>query len=76
MVRDLIEFIARALVEEPDRVRVREAGRRTLELEVADADLGRVIGRRGKTANAMRTVLNASVDGRGVNLEIVENRSG
>jgi predicted RNA-binding protein YlqC (UPF0109 family) len=74
-MRELIEFIARALVDEPDQVRVREAGRRTLELEVAEADLGRVIGRRGKTANAMRSVLNASVDGRGINLEIVENPS-
>jgi predicted RNA-binding protein YlqC (UPF0109 family) len=72
-MRELIEFVARALVEEPAQVRVREAGRRTLELEVAEDDLGRVIGRRGKTANAMRSVLNASVDGRGMNLEILEN---
>jgi predicted RNA-binding protein YlqC (UPF0109 family) len=73
MMRELIEFIARALVEEPERVRVRETGKRTLELEVAQGDLGRVIGRRGKTANAMRSVLGASVDGRGLNLEIVES---
>ena len=72
-MRELIEFVARALVEEPEQVRVREAGRRTLELEVAEDDLGRVIGRRGKTANAMRSVLNASLDGRGMNLEILEN---
>ena len=72
-MRELIEFVARALVEEPEQVRVREVGRRTLELEVAEDDLGRVIGRRGKTANAMRSVLNASVDGRGMNLEILEN---
>ena len=72
-MRELIEFVARALVEEPEQVRVREVGRRTLELEVAEDDLGRVIGRRGKTANAMRSVLNASIDGRGMNLEILEN---
>jgi predicted RNA-binding protein YlqC (UPF0109 family) len=73
MMRELIEFIAKALVDEPDRVRVRDVGKRTLELEVSEGDLGRVIGRRGKTANSMRSVLNASVDGRGFNLEIVES---
>ena len=70
---ELIEFVARALVSEPDQVQVREAGGRTLELEVAEVDLGRVIGRRGRTANAMRSVLQASVAGRDLNLEIVES---
>jgi predicted RNA-binding protein YlqC (UPF0109 family) len=74
-VRDLVEFIARGIVDEPDRVRVHEPARRTLELEVAPDDLGRVIGRRGRTANAMRTVVNASVGGRGINLEIAESDS-
>jgi predicted RNA-binding protein YlqC (UPF0109 family) len=69
-MRDLVEFMVRGLVEEPDAVRVEELGRRVLELHVADEDLGRVIGRRGKTARALRSLLGASDGGRGINLEI------
>ena len=74
-MRDLIEFIARGLVDEPDRVRVQELDDRTLELEVAPDDLGRVIGRRGKTANSMRAVLSAYPGARGVDLEIADGGS-
>lgn len=59
---ELVEFIARALVDEPDAVDVREvAGEQTsvLELRVAPDDVGKVIGRQGRTARAMRTLLSA-----------------
>jgi uncharacterized protein len=63
-VRDLLEFLARALVSEPDQVQVTEIeeieGDVVLELEVAEEDLGRVIGRGGRVANALRTVVKAA----------------
>jgi len=62
-VRELIEFLAKSLVDHPDEVRVRSHDRDSqtiLELEVAPADLGKVIGRQGRTARAIRTVLNAA----------------
>jgi len=61
-VQELLLTFARALVREPGRVRVRERreeGRVVLELAVAPADRGRVIGREGRTAKALRTVLAA-----------------
>ena len=72
----LVRFLASAIVEHPDQVRVsRVAGETTIiyELNVATDDVGRVIGRRGRTANAMRTLLRAASGHRGfrVNLEIV-----
>jgi predicted RNA-binding protein YlqC (UPF0109 family) len=62
-VKNLIEFVAKAFVEHPDEVEVTETEDRRLELVVADSDLGRVIGRRGKTAKAIRTVLEAASAG-------------
>jgi predicted RNA-binding protein YlqC (UPF0109 family) len=63
-VRDLLEFLARSLVESPDAVQVTEAeeidGEVVLELQVADDDLGRVIGRGGRVANALRSVMKAA----------------
>ncbi len=62
-VRDLIEAIAKALVDYPDQVEVTEIeGEVTtvLELRVAPADLGKVIGKQGRTARAIRTLLGAS----------------
>jgi predicted RNA-binding protein YlqC (UPF0109 family) len=63
-VRNLLEFLARSLVESPDSVEVTEVeeveGDVVLELEVADDDLGRVIGRGGRVANALRTVMKAA----------------
>lgn len=62
-MRELIEFLAKSLVDNPDEVRVRSHERdqqTVLELEVAPADLGKVIGRQGRTARAIRTVLNAA----------------
>ena len=63
-MRDLLEFLARSLVTDPEAVRVTEVeeveGEVVLELEVADDDLGRVIGRGGRVANALRTVIKAA----------------
>jgi uncharacterized protein len=63
-VRELLEFLARSLVAEPDAVKVSEVeeidGEVVLELEVAEDDLGRVIGRGGRVANALRTVMKAA----------------
>lgn len=74
-MEDLIKFIAQSLVEEPDEVEVcTKKTRRTdiLKLRVAQDDMGRVIGRNGRVANAMRSLLRASVrsDDRPIILEI------
>jgi predicted RNA-binding protein YlqC (UPF0109 family) len=76
-MKELIEFIARSLVDQPDEVRVREIeGQQAIvvELRVADGDLGKVIGKQGRTARAMRALLTASGNKlkRRVVLEIVE----
>ena len=63
MLRDMIEYIAKSLVDSPDEVRVTEIeGEQTsvLELKVAKEDLGKVIGKQGRTARAMRTILGAA----------------
>lgn len=62
-MKDLISVIAKALVDFPDQVEINEVvGEKTkvLELRVAKEDLGKVIGKQGKTARAMRTILNAN----------------
>ncbi len=62
-MKDLIKYIAKALVDNPDAVEVSEVeGSQTsvLELKVAKEDLGKVIGKQGRTARAMRTILSAS----------------
>lgn len=77
-MKELINYIAKALVDNPDEVMVTEVeGEQTsvLELKVAKEDLGKVIGKQGRTARAMRTILNAAsakVKKRTV-LEIVED---
>ena len=61
-MRELVEFLVRALVEQPDKVEVEEFeedGDLVLEVSVAENDLGRVIGRGGRIANAIRTVARA-----------------
>ena len=65
-MKELIHFIAQALVEHPAEVEVQEieAGRR-LQLKVAEDDLGRMIGRKGRTAQAMRSLLKAAGGSRG-----------
>ncbi|MGE4505422.1 MAG: KH domain-containing protein [Desulfovibrionaceae bacterium] len=62
MLKELIEYIARQLVDNPDAVEVSEIeGEQTsvIELKVAKEDLGKVIGKQGRTARAMRTLLGA-----------------
>lgn len=69
----LIEFIAKGIVSDTDAVKVHEVdGGSMLELETADDDRGRVIGRQGRVAKAMRAVLGASRHGRDVRLDIVD----
>ncbi|MBW6485046.1 MAG: KH domain-containing protein [Syntrophobacterales bacterium] len=76
-MKELIAYIARALVDNPEMVNVTEVvGEQTsvLELRVSKEDLGKVIGKQGKTAKAMRTILSAAstkIHKRSV-LEIVE----
>ncbi len=62
-MKELIEYIAKVLVDNPDEVSVTEIeGKQTsvLELRVAKEDLGKVIGKQGRTARAMRTILGAA----------------
>ncbi len=62
-MRELIEIMAKALVEHPDQVQVSEiAGENAsiIELRTAKEDIGKVIGKRGRNAQAMRTILNAA----------------
>jgi predicted RNA-binding protein YlqC (UPF0109 family) len=63
-MKDLLEYLARRLVDAPDEVQVEEFeeddGTLVLELSVADDDYGKIIGRGGRTANALRTVIKAS----------------
>jgi len=70
---ELVAFLAKAIVNHPDAVHVRESdGGLLLELETAQEDRGRVIGRQGRVAKAMRAVLGASRDGADCRLEIVD----
>lgn len=75
-MKELIEFIAKSLVDDPSQVHVIEAqhGSATaLELEVAPEDMGRVIGKSGRVANAMRVLVRAvaSKQGKHITLDIV-----
>jgi hypothetical protein len=72
--RDVVEVVARALADKPDAVRVTERqhrGQTLVELFMAPGDLGRVIGRQGRTAAAMRALVNttAELDGTKATLE-------
>jgi predicted RNA-binding protein YlqC (UPF0109 family) len=77
-LRELLVYLARQLVDEPDQVEVEEFeeddGTLVLELSVADDDYGKVIGRGGRTAQALRTVVKAAAvkDNRRVLIDIVE----
>jgi uncharacterized protein len=77
-VRELLEYLARSLVDQPDRVRVEEFeeddGTIVLELSVGEDDYGQVIGRGGRTAQALRAVVKAAAvkDNRRVLVDIVE----
>ena len=70
---ELVGFLAKALVSEPDEVEVIvEEDGELIELETADDDRGRVIGRQGRVAKALRAILNATADGQGARLDIVD----
>jgi len=77
-MRELVEYLTRALVEDPEAVRVEELDEddaTVLEVRVAPNDLGRVIGRSGRVANAIRTVAKAAAthEDKRVLVEIVED---
>ena len=62
-MRELVEFVAKSLVDHPDDVSTRTHERNDqtiIELEVSPEDLGKIIGRQGRTARAIRTLLNAA----------------
>ena len=62
-MKELVTFIARTLAEEPEEVEVHAAEDHVIELRLAPDDVGRIIGRRGKTAKAVRTLLAVGGDG-------------
>jgi hypothetical protein len=76
-LKELVEYIAKALVDIPDKVEIKEiAGEKTLiyELRVGDGDLGKVIGKEGRTAKAIRSIISAAAmkQGKRAQLEILE----
>jgi predicted RNA-binding protein YlqC (UPF0109 family) len=78
-VKELIEYIASSLVDDPTQVRVRQewaGGKTRLELWVAKEDMGRVIGKSGRVANAMRVLLRvaAAREGKQASLDVMEPR--
>jgi len=78
-MKDLVEYIARSLVDAPDEVEVlqaRKGGETVLELHVAKEDMGRIIGKNGRVANALRILLRvaAAREGKQATLEVVEPR--
>ena len=78
-MKELVQYLAKSLVSNPDAVEVKEIEGETasvLELKVAKEDLGRIIGKQGRTANSIRTILNAvaSRTNRKIVLEIVEEK--
>lgn len=74
--KELVAYVAKALVDEPEAVEVieqGEGGNVTLELQVAADDRGKVIGKKGRVAHTMRTLLAAACDeGQSISLEIVD----
>jgi predicted RNA-binding protein YlqC (UPF0109 family) len=75
-MKELVEYIAKSLVDDPSQVTVSEVGGSNsiiIELHVASTDMGRVIGKGGRVANAMRTLVRvvAAKEGKRVTLEIV-----
>ncbi|MEX2547306.1 MAG: KH domain-containing protein [Chloroflexota bacterium] len=74
--QSLVEFVAKSLVDEPDAVSVKvldDSEGRVIELHVAESDMGKVIGRNGSVAKALRTLLKvvAAREGESISLEIV-----
>ena len=85
-MKDLVEFIAKALVDQPDKVEVKETEGETvtiLEIKTAQEDVGKVIGREGRIANSIRTIAKAAAakQQKRVTVEIItadkkENKEG
>ncbi len=78
-MKELVQYLAKSLVNNPDAVEVKETEGETasvLELRVAKEDLGRIIGKQGRTAKSIRTILNAAASrtNRKIVLEIVEEQ--
>jgi len=78
-MKELVQFLAKSLVNNPEAVEVKEIQGDTasvLELKVAKEDLGRIIGKQGRTAKSIRTILNAAASrsNRKVVLEIIEEK--
>ena len=78
-MKELIEYISRSLVDDPTAVQVRQdraSGKLRLELRVAKEDMGRVIGKGGRVANAMRILLRvaAAREGKSISLDVIEPR--
>jgi predicted RNA-binding protein YlqC (UPF0109 family) len=78
-MKELVQYLAKSLVRNPDAVEVKETqtdDASLFELKVAKEDLGRIIGKQGRTAKSIRTLLNAAAsrDNRKVVLEIVEEK--
>jgi predicted RNA-binding protein YlqC (UPF0109 family) len=78
-MKELVQYLAKSLVNNPDAVEVKETegeNASVFELKVAKEDLGRIIGKQGRTAKSIRTLLNAAASrtNRRVVLEIVEER--
>ena len=76
-MKDLIEFIAKSLVDHPEEVQVRQSGggsRIRIELSVTKEDMGRVIGKSGKVANSIRTLLRVAAEreGKQATLDVME----
>ena len=72
-LRAVIEVVARALVDHPDAVRVTETERRgmtVLELKTAPGDMGKIIGRQGRTAAALRTLVNLAAELVGIKAQL------
>ena len=74
--KELVEYVAKSLVDDPDAVKVevvREEGATVIELHVAEDDMGKVIGRNGSVAKALRTLLKvvSTREGEPISLEIV-----
>ncbi len=75
MLTDALEHLVRGLVPNPDEVRVREYERgrtRTLEVRVHPEDIGKVIGRQGRTATALRTVVSALAGREQIRIDFVD----
>ena len=78
-MKDLLQYLAKSLVSHPDSVEIKETTNNdtsVFEVKVAKEDLGRIIGKQGRTAKSIRTLLNAAaaVGNRKVVLEIVEEK--